>query len=168
MSNPSPCSLLGLSNWFKLNLYPYLFFIKSLVYRTRDHYRPHTIMWEGHVFNHVCLSVHRRGSPDEYVSLQLRVQNWRRKWHFPLNFQNGIIWTSPFLPNIRNTINWAGATSKAFSSSEALISVLSKNACLYDNTVHCTNIQWSRLDTNLWIWNLCICQKTCQQNTNIW
>ena len=26
-----------------------------------------------------------------YVSLQLLVQNRRRKWHFPLNFQNGII-----------------------------------------------------------------------------
>ena len=26
----------------------------------------------------------------------------------------------------------------------------------------------SRLDTNLWICNLCICQKTCQQNTNLW
>ena len=76
-----------------------------------------------------------------YVSLQLCMQNRRRKWHFPLNFQNGIIWTSSFLPNIHNTINWAGATSKAFSSSEALISVLSKNARLYDNTVHCTYIQ---------------------------
>ena len=76
-----------------------------------------------------------------YVSLQLRVQNRRGKWHFPLNFRNGIIWTSPFPPNIRNAINWAGATSKAFSSSEALISVLSKNARLYDNTVHCTYIQ---------------------------
>ena len=75
-----------------------------------------------------------------YVS-QLRVQNRRIKWHFPLNFRNGIIWTSPFPSNIRNAINWAGATSKAFSSSEALISVLSKNASLYDNTVHCTNIQ---------------------------
>ena len=69
------------------------------------------------------------------------MQNRRRKWHFPLNFRNGIIWTSPFPPNIRNIINWAGATSKAFSSSEALISVLSKNARLYDNTVHWTNIQ---------------------------
>ena len=69
------------------------------------------------------------------------MQNQRRKWHFLLNFQNGIIWNSPFPPNIRNAINWAGATSKAFSSSEALISVLSKNACLYDNNVHCTYIQ---------------------------
>ena len=76
-----------------------------------------------------------------YVSLQLRVQNRRRKWHFLLNFRNSIIWTSPFPPNIRNAINWAGVTSKAFSSSEALILVLSKNACLYDNTVHCTYIQ---------------------------
>ena len=76
-----------------------------------------------------------------YVSLQLRVQNRRRKWHFPLNFQNDIIWTSPFPPNICNAINWAGVTSKAFSSSEALMSVLSKNARLYDNTVHCTYIQ---------------------------
>ena len=25
--------------------------------------------------------------PDIYVSLQLRVQNWTTKWHFPLNFQ---------------------------------------------------------------------------------
>ena len=67
------------------------------------------------------------------VSLQLRVQNRRRKWNFPLNFQNCIIWTSPFLLDIRNAINWGGAFSKAFRSSEALISVLSKNACLYDN-----------------------------------
>ena len=66
-----------------------------------------------------------------YVSLQLRVQNRRRKWHFPPNFQNVIIWTSPFRLNIRNAINWAGAFSKAFSSSEALTLVLSKNACLY-------------------------------------
>ena len=48
---------------------------------------------------------------------------------------------SPFPPNICNAINWAGATPKAFSSSEALISVLSKNAHMYDNTVHCTNFQ---------------------------
>ena len=98
-----------------------------------------------------------------YVSLQLRVQNRRRKWHFPLNF--------------RNAINWAGAFSKAFSSSEALISVLSKNAHLCDNiynsfqskTLYIVLIcKWSRLDTNLWIWNLCICQKTCQKNANIW
>ena len=25
-----------------------------------------------------------------YVSLQLRVQNQMKKWHFPLNFRNGI------------------------------------------------------------------------------
>ena len=25
-----------------------------------------------------------------YVSLQLLMQNRKRKWHFPLNFQNGI------------------------------------------------------------------------------
>ena len=100
------------------------------------------------------------------VSLQLLVQNQRRKWHFPLNFQNGINWTSPFLLNICNAINWAGAFSKAFSSSEALISVLSKNACLYDNisnsfqskTLYIVLIfKWSCLDTNLWICNLCIC-----------
>ena len=28
---------------------------------------------------------------DKYVSLQVSVQNQRRKWHFPLNFRNGII-----------------------------------------------------------------------------
>ena len=65
-----------------------------------------------------------------YVSLQLRVQNRRRKWHFPPNFRNGIIWTAPFLLNIRNGIIWGDAFSKAFRSSEALISVLSKNARL--------------------------------------
>ena len=94
-----------------------------------------------------------------------------------VNFRNGINWTSPFLLNIRNAINWAGAFSKAFSSSEALISVLSKNACLYDNisnsfqskTLYIVLIfKWSCLDTNLWICNSCICQKTCQQNTNFW
>ena len=82
-----------------------------------------------------------------YVSLQLCMQNRRRKWHFLLNFRNAIIWTSPFLLNIRNSIiwtspfplnvrnaiNWDGAFSKAFRTSEALISVLSKNAHLYDN-----------------------------------
>ena len=82
-----------------------------------------------------------------YVSLQLRAQNRRRKWHFrlnfwndiiwtspfPLNIRNGIIWTSPFPLNVRNAINWDGAFFKAFRSSEALISVLSKNARLYDN-----------------------------------
>ena len=69
----------------------------------------------------------------KYVSLQLCVQNRRRKWHFPPNFWNGIIWTAPFPLNIRNGIIWGGAFSKAFRSSEALISVLSKNARLYDN-----------------------------------
>ena len=68
-----------------------------------------------------------------YISLQLHVQNRRRKWNFPLNFQNDIIWISPFPLNICNGIIWGGAFSKAFRSSEALISVLSKNACLYDN-----------------------------------
>ena len=112
-----------------------------------------------------------------YVSLQLLVQNRRRKWHFPFNFRNGINWASPIPLNIHNTINWADAFSKAFSSSEALISVLSKNACLYDNisnsfqskTLYIVlTFKWSRLDTNLWICNLCIYQKTCQQNTNFW
>ena len=120
------------------------------------------------------------------VSLQLRVQNRRRKWHFPLNFRNdiiwtslfplnicnSIIWTSPFPLNIRNAINWGGAFSKAFRSSEALISKLPKNAHLYFFSVKKLYIvlifKWSHLDTNLWICNLCICQKTCQQNTNFW
>ena len=77
------------------------------------------------------------------------MQNRRRKWNFPLNFQKCIIWTSPFPLDIRNAINWGGAFSKAFRSSEALISILSKNAHLYDNiwffsvknTVHYTYIQ---------------------------
>ena len=68
-----------------------------------------------------------------YVLLRLRVQNRRKKWNFPPNFWNGIIWTAPFPLNIRNGIIWGGAFSKAFRSSEALISVLSKNAHLYDN-----------------------------------
>ena len=68
-----------------------------------------------------------------YVLLRLRVQNRRKKWNFPPNFRNGIIWTAPFPLNIRNGIIWGGAFSKAFRSSEALISVLSKNALLYDN-----------------------------------
>ena len=100
-----------------------------------------------------------------YVSLQLLVQNRRRKWHFPLNFRNGIDWTGTF--------------SKAFSSSETCISVPSKNVRLYDNisnsfqskTLYIVLIfKWSHLDTNLWICNLCICQKTCQQNfwTRFW
>ena len=67
------------------------------------------------------------------VSLQLRMQNQRRKLNFPLNFRNDIIWTSPFPLNIRNSIIWGGAFSKAFRSSEGLFSVLSKNARLYDN-----------------------------------
>ena len=121
-----------------------------------------------------CLEVYSSAT-GLYVSLQLSVQNRRRKWHFPLNFWNGLIWTSPFLHNIRNAINWAGVTSKAFSSSEALISVLSKNPCLISYSVKmptCMVIfnsfqsktlytvlifKWSCLDTNLWIWNLCIC-----------
>ena len=32
-----------------------------------------------------------RIAAERYVSLQLRVQNRRRKWHFPPNFRNGII-----------------------------------------------------------------------------
>ena len=35
--------------------------------------------------------------------------------------------------DFRNGIKCTGAFSKAFGSSEALISALSKNACLYDN-----------------------------------
>ena len=65
-----------------------------------------------------------------YVSLRLRVQNRRKKWNFPPNFWNSIIWTAPFPLNICNGIIWGGAFSKAFRSSEALISVLSKNALL--------------------------------------
>ena len=53
------------------------------------------------------------------ICLTSVTQNQTRKWHFPLNFCNGI--------------NWTGASSKAFGSSEALILVLYKNACLYDN-----------------------------------
>ena len=172
-----------------------------------------------------------RNSLSLYVLLRLCVQNRRKKWNFPPNFRNGIIWTAPFPLNIRNGIIWGGAFSKAFRSSEALISVLSKNAtcalglqkhlfryslkmpacalglqkhlfryslkmpacalrlqkhlfryslkmpaCMIifkilfsQKTLHIVLIfKWSRLDTNLWIWNLCICQKTCQQNTNIW
>ena len=67
------------------------------------------------------------------VLLRLRVQNRRKKWNFPPNFRKGIIWTAPFPLNIHNGIIWGGAFSKAFRSSEALISVLSKNARLYDN-----------------------------------
>ena len=65
-----------------------------------------------------------------YVSLRLRVQNRRKKWNFPPNFRNGTIWTAPFPLNIRNGIISGGAFSKEFRSSEALISVLSKNARL--------------------------------------
>ena len=112
-----------------------------------------------------------------YVSLQLLVQNRMRKWHFPLNFTNGINWTGAFLLNLYNGKNWTGAFFKAFGSSEALISVLCKNAYLYDNisnpfqseTLYIVlTFKWSCLDTNLWICNLCICQKTCQQNANFW
>ena len=67
------------------------------------------------------------------------MQNRRRKWHFPLNFRNGIIWTAPFPLNIRNATNWAGAFSKAFSSSEVLIYLFKFFSV--KNTVHCTNIQ---------------------------
>ena len=80
-----------------------------------------------------CSKCILRRNGSAYVSLQLRVQNQRRKWHFLPNFRNGIIWTAPFPLNIRNGIIWGGAFSKAFRSSEALISVLTKNACLYDN-----------------------------------
>ena len=65
-----------------------------------------------------------------YVSLRLRVQNRRKKWNFPPNFRNGIIWTAPFPLNICNVIIWGGDFSKAFRSSEALISVFPKNARL--------------------------------------
>ena len=112
-----------------------------------------------------------------YVSLQLLMQNRTRKWHFPLNFQNGINWTGAFLLNLRYGKNWTDAFFKAFGSSEALISVLCKNACVYDNISNSfqskmlyivLTFKWSCLDTNLWICNLCICEKTCQQNTNFW
>ena len=64
-------------------------------------------------FQSLCLISKFHKSITIYVSLQLRMQNRRRKWHFPLIFQNGIIWTSPFPLNICNAINWAGAFSKA-------------------------------------------------------
>ena len=41
-----------------------------------------------------------------YVLLRLRVQNRRKKWNFPPNFRNGIIWTAPFPLDIRNIIIW--------------------------------------------------------------
>ena len=94
------------------------------------------------------------------TSMALLVQTRRRKLDFLLNFRNSINWSSPFPLDIHNAINWAGAFSKAFSSSEALISVLSKNACLHDNisnsfqskTLYIELIfKWSHLDTNLWI-----------------
>ena len=114
---------------------------------------------------YIWLIKNRKFKPSSkaYVSLQLLVQNRKRKWHFSLNFRNGIKCT--------------GAFSKAFGSSEALISVLSKNAHLYDNisnsfqskTLYIVLIfKSAHLDTNLWIFNLCIYQKTCQQNTNFW
>ena len=84
-----------------------------------------------------------------YVSLQLLVQNRKRKWHFPLNFRNCINWTSPFPLNIRNAIIWAGAFSRAFSSSEVPILVLSKNACLYDNI---SNSFQSKIYSNGHVW----------------
>ena len=57
--------------------------------------------------------------------------------------------------------------SKPFVSSEAVISRLSKNACLYDNSNSFQSkmlyivliFKWSHLDTHLWICNLCICHK---------
>ena len=94
------------------------------------------------------------------------MQNWRKKWNFPPNFHNGIIWTAPFPLNIRNVIIWGMAFPKHLGLQKHLFRYsLKMPACmiifkiLYKNTVHCTYIQWSRLDTNLWIWNFCICQK---------
>ena len=49
---------------------------------------------------------------DTYVLLCLRVQNRRKKWHFPPNFWNGIIWSAPFPLNIRNVIIWGMAFPK--------------------------------------------------------
>ena len=114
---------------------------------------------------------------DIYVSLHLLVQNRTRKWHFPLNFRNGINWTGAFPLYLHNGKIWTGAFFNAFGSSEALLSVLCKNAHLYDNISNSFQskmlyivliFKWLHLDTNLWICNLCICQKTCQQNTNFW
>ena len=68
-----------------------------------------------------------------YFAYACKTEGKNEKWNFPPNFRNGIIWTAPFPLNIRNGIIWGGAFSKAFRSSEALISVLSKNAHLYDN-----------------------------------
>ena len=62
-----------------------------------------------------------------------KVQNRTRKWHFLLNFRNGINWTGAFPLNLCNGKNGTGVFFKAFGSSEALISVLCKNAHLYDN-----------------------------------
>ena len=106
--------------------------------RTRKSYYLHNSFHSIHEFLRLLLQFQKNYiwrqksalSTKIYVSLQLRVQNRRRKWHFLPNFRNGIIWTAPFLLNIRNNIIWGGAFSKAFRSSEALILVLSKNARL--------------------------------------
>ena len=112
-----------------------------------------------------------------YVSLRLCVQNRRTKWHFPPNFRNSIIWTAPFLLNIHNGIIWGGAFPKHLGLQKHLFRYsLKMPACmiifkilLIQKTLYIVLIfKWSHLDTNLWIWNLCICQKTCQQNTNFW
>ena len=102
-----------------------------------------------------------------YVLLCLRVQNRRKKWHFPPNSCNSIIWTAPFLLNIHNVIIWGMAFPKHLGLQKHLFQYsLKMPACMIylkffsdKNTVHCTYIQWSTLDTNLWIWNFCICQK---------
>ena len=58
------------------------------------------------------------------------MQNQRKKWNFPPNFRNGIIWTAPFPLNIGNSIIWGGAFSKAFRSSEARIRYSDGSYCL--------------------------------------
>ena len=65
--------------------------------------QPNHKTYVGNFSQYICLTSVTRAKPKE-------------KMVFPLNFYNGI--------------NWTGAFSKAFGSSEALISVLSKNGHL--------------------------------------
>ena len=54
----------------------------------------HTIIFHKHATAHflnaitvIFICAHSQLNPNTYVSLRLSVQNWRKKWNFPLNFR---------------------------------------------------------------------------------
>ena len=95
-----------------------------------------------------------------YVLLRLRVQNRRKKWNFPHNFGNGIIWTAPFPLNIRNVIIWGMAFPKHLGLQKHLFRYsLKMPACMIIFKIlfrqkHCTLYLYSMVTSRYQFMNL--------------